>query len=72
MVVPSILCSYLALDPVLDVAGMTAPEGPALLLLLLCVLETHVRGVAVGRIASAFRYCLMALDDDEADDEEVL
>jgi hypothetical protein len=69
----SIFCSYLALDPVLDVIGMTvtAPEGPALLLLL-SDLETHVRGVAVGRVASAFRYCLMALDEDEVEDEEVL
>ena len=69
----SIFCSYLALDAVVAVTGMTvtAPEGPALLLLL-CVLETQVRGVAVGRIASAFRYCLMVLDEDEVEDEEVL
>lgn len=66
--VASIFYIYLALDAVLDVTGMTvtAPEGLALLLLLLlCVLETHVRGVAVGRIASAFKYCLTALDEEE-------
>ena len=64
------LCSYLALDPVLAVTGMTvaATESPALLLLLLCVFEMHVRGVAVGRIVSAFIYCLMTLDEDEVDD----